>query len=72
MDPNAALEHMRNAVKDYKEADAERYSATTFIGTQQAELDAHRAADAMVKAFDALDGWLSMTGVLPDDWKELV
>jgi hypothetical protein len=72
MDPNRALENMRKAVLCYCEADAERYSATTNAGAQQAELDAHRAADDMAAAWQSLEEWFSKDGFLPDDWRELV
>lgn len=55
MDPNAALESMRAAVREYW--------ASTDSGP------VNPAADALAEYFDALDGWISKGGFLPDAWR---
>ena len=56
MDPDTALENAREALAVY----ARRYRDK---GTGLSE------ADDLADAFEALDGWLSRGGFLPDAWK---
>ena len=61
MDIEAALSKARDALREYRNAtnrdDPEPYRAV-----------AAGAADDLVDAFEALDGWLSQGGFLPDAW----
>lgn len=54
MDPEAALERARQAVRDY-EAAPDHAAALA-------------AADELVEAFQSLDGWLANGGLLPVSW----
>jgi len=55
MDPNTALANARQAIDDYENA-----------GSLGMESD---AAEQLIEAFRALDGWLSKDGFLPTDWQ---
>ena len=54
MDPNAALERARLAVREFEDA---RDADAAWV-----------AADELVDAFQSLDQWLSHDGFLPIDW----
>jgi hypothetical protein len=58
MDPNEALKNARHAGLDLRR---ERDGGNCE--------DIHTAADDLAEAFEALDGWLSKGGFLPDAWK---
>lgn len=59
MDPNAALANLRTAVADFRAA------ANTSVAEDPVDEAAHGLADAA----EALDGWLSGGGFLPEAWK---
>lgn len=57
MDPDAALRVARERARELLER-----------GADASSLDVANAADELAEAFDALDGWLSRGGFLPDAW----
>jgi len=58
MDPNAALETLRATIADMRAA--EDSGATP---------DYASAATVLADAADALDGWITRGGFLPDAWR---
>lgn len=54
MDPNVSLHALREAIRDALEPD--QY------------VDREVAIEQVADNFEALDGWLSRGGALPDDW----
>lgn len=56
MDPNANLEEIRRLVAE-------------FNSTTKTESDPLRNHERLVDLIEALDGWLSKGGFLPDAWK---
>lgn len=56
MDPNAALEQIRESV-------------STIQSDALPEADYHHALNRLAELVDGLDQWLSRDGFLPDDWK---
>ena len=56
MDPNAALRELRAAIADFNTPDR----------GEEGNAD---AADRVVTYAEALDGWLSAGGFLPDAWE---
>jgi hypothetical protein len=57
VDPDQALKNAREA--------AQRYRASNEV---EGERNGSEAAFDLVDAFEALDGWLSKGGFLPEDW----
>lgn len=62
MDPDAALQNMRTAIKDFDSAKDKWEDSETR--------DEFRIlhAIALIDAVEALDDWLSKGGFLPKDW----
>lgn len=64
MDPNAALAELRAAMRQLE-------NSRQLLG-KEADLDALWkaivAADRLAESVEALDGWLSRGGFLPDAW----
>lgn len=56
MDPNAALAKAREALVRFEEAYREQTTEEII------------AAEDLADAFEALDGWLSRGGFLPEGW----
>ena len=54
MDPNVALHDLREAVNEA--ANPDQYTDMEIV------------AEKITEAFDALDGWLSRGGALPEEW----
>ena len=59
MDPDQCLKELREAVEEMK-----REISKGFDG------DLGDAADKAIIKFEAIDGWLSRGGFLPEDWKK--
>ena len=60
MDPDKALADARVALKEFREHPCELLTGS---------IDKHDlASDELAYAFEALDGWLSNGGFLPQDW----
>lgn len=55
MDPNTALANARTA-------------ARLILADADADASHSALADELAEAFEALDGWLSRGGFLPDSW----
>jgi hypothetical protein len=60
MDPNEALKYAREALEEY------RISQGGFDNAGERS----DAADSLSSAFEALDGWLSKGGFLPEAWAD--
>lgn len=54
MDPNTALHDLREAIRDAEHPD--QYT------------DREVAIEQVAASFEALDGWLSRGGALPEEW----
>jgi hypothetical protein len=65
MDPEAALRNARSALKGIREQQDHPDEAGGPVPFGHDD-DAHALADA----FEALDGWLSKGGYLPQPWSE--
>jgi hypothetical protein len=59
VDPDQCLKELRDAVAEMKHEISEGFSG-----------DLGDAADKTIAKFEALDGWLSRGGFLPEDWKK--
>lgn len=59
MDPNAALEQIRDLLKDLDTADPNKVSQEWISGT----------AEELCWLIDSLDCWLTKGGSLPTAWK---
>lgn len=59
MDPNTALENLRDAFNEMLEANAQQDSDGFYI-----------AAHDAFEAWSALDDWMSTGGFLPEDWED--
>jgi hypothetical protein len=56
MDPNEILARLREALSDYRNSDGSESIWT--------------ALESVAELFEALDGWLSRGGFLPDAWQQ--
>lgn len=59
MDPNAALRNALAAIAAYEQSSPD-------------SAEYHAALNALVDSFQALDGWLTSGGFLPDAWRAMI
>jgi hypothetical protein len=64
MDPDVALENMREAMEKLK-----TIPVTTLAGKSYALDDDGALICTAIEAWEALDGWMSKGGFRPEDWK---
>jgi hypothetical protein len=76
MDPEIALQKLREAVRDFKnwrDRELEEKPLPGQVTTnarKKHELIIHSPVDDVIEHFDALDQWLMKGGFLPADWNK--